>query len=412
MFLYASAGYIITKKRIVPIVSVVPMVPDSKQGVQIVQAVQPLRSAQVANSKPAKKGKPTMRFSAAISLSLSALSIVCSLPGSALAQAPYYEGKTITVVGARSAGGAGDLKVRTLYPFLRKYIPGNPTIVSEYMPGGGGRQAANHLYHKVRRDGLTIGSLSSTLPEFAILGSSGVLYDIDKFIYLGAISTTSHYVFLTRKEAGLDTVEKLRKASGVRIATNPVGHSVYVTARLFVYVLGLKAPNIIPGYPGPEGDVAMMRGEVDARVNIANALVQRRLDWLEKDLVNLHTIIKSPIDSPPLHPRLGKLPELGTLSESARDRRLLAMYRGFRQVGMPFVLPPDTPKEQTEILKEAMRKALSDPEFKKDYERLTREDPAPFASEEITKVIRELPRDAEVVELYNLITGAAPLPAR
>ena len=88
------------------------------------------------------------------------------------------------------------------------------------------------------------------------------------------------------------------------------------------------------------------------------------------------------------------------------------MYRGFRQVGMPFVLPPDTPKEQTEILKEAMRKALSDPEFKKDYERLTREDPAPFASEEITKVIRELPRDAEVVELYNLITGAAPLPAR
>lgn len=88
------------------------------------------------------------------------------------------------------------------------------------------------------------------------------------------------------------------------------------------------------------------------------------------------------------------------------------MYRGFRQAGMPFVLPPDTPKEQTEILRESMRKALSDPAFQKEYEKLTREDPAPLASEEISKVIRELPRDAEVVELYNKITGAAPLPAR
>ena len=73
---------------------------------------------------------------------------------------------------------------------------------------------------------------------------------MQRFIYLGSVSTTSQYVFLTRKEAGLDTLEKLRNAPGVRIATNPVGHTVYVTARLMAYVMGLKAPNIIPGYPG------------------------------------------------------------------------------------------------------------------------------------------------------------------
>ena len=125
----------------------------------------------VTTHNPAKKGRPQMRFSTAISLSLALLSVEFLLPGSALAQAPYYEGKTITMVNGRSAGGAGDLKVRALIPFLRKHIPGNPTIVSEYVAGGGGRQAANHLYHKVRRDGLIIGSLSSTLAESAILGS-------------------------------------------------------------------------------------------------------------------------------------------------------------------------------------------------------------------------------------------------
>lgn len=218
-----------------------------------------------------------MKFSAGISLWI--LSIAFFLPSPLAAQTPYYEGKTITIVQSRSAGGVGDLKVRTVIPYLRKFIPGNPIIVLEYMPGGGGRQAANHIFHKTRRDGLVIGSMSSTLPELAVLGSSGVLYDIDKFIYLGSVSTTAHFVFLTRREAGLDSLEKLRTASGVRVATNPVGHSIYVTARLFAYVMRLKEPNIIPGYPGPEGDAAMMRGEVDARVNIANALVQRRL-WI------------------------------------------------------------------------------------------------------------------------------------
>ena len=40
----------------------------------------------------------------------------------------------------------GDLRVRAVLPFLQKYIPGNPTFVHEYMDGGGGRKAANHIF--------------------------------------------------------------------------------------------------------------------------------------------------------------------------------------------------------------------------------------------------------------------------
>lgn len=88
------------------------------------------------------------------------------------------------------------------------------------------------------------------------------------------------------------------------------------------------------------------------------------------------------------------------------------MYRGFRQTGMPFVLPPDTAREPTSILKEAMRKALADPEFQKEYEKLTREDPAPLAAEGMEKLIKDLPRDPELVELYNKLAGPEPLPSR
>ena len=42
----------------------------------------------------------------------------------AFAQAPFYQGKTITVIATTSPGGTGDMRVKSLLPTLRKHIPG------------------------------------------------------------------------------------------------------------------------------------------------------------------------------------------------------------------------------------------------------------------------------------------------
>jgi tripartite-type tricarboxylate transporter receptor subunit TctC len=57
-------------------------------------------------------------------------------------QADFYRGKTITIIQGRDPGGSGDLRAKAMIPFLQKHIPGNPAVISEYMPGGGGRKAA------------------------------------------------------------------------------------------------------------------------------------------------------------------------------------------------------------------------------------------------------------------------------
>ena len=106
------------------------------------------------------------------------------------AQASFFQGKTITIVQGRDAGGSGDLRVRALVPFLEKYIPGNPKIVMEFMPGGGSRKAANYLFRTAKPDGLTIGNLSGGMVSLAVLGESGILYDLDKFNYLGSPYST------------------------------------------------------------------------------------------------------------------------------------------------------------------------------------------------------------------------------
>jgi tripartite-type tricarboxylate transporter receptor subunit TctC len=329
---------------------------------------------------------------------------------SAFAQAPVYQGKTITVIAATAPGGIGSNRVKSLVPFMRKYIPGNPAIVVEYMDGGGGRQAANHMYRSARPDGLTIAAFSTGVIALAVLGETGVMYDIDKFIYLGAPQSTSHLVFYTRKEAGLNSIEKLRAASGVRVGARPVGHSAYIAARFFAYFIGLKDPKWVPGYAAPELDIALLRGEVDARANTATSVWQRNPDWVEKGLMDFHIIMEVPKGLK--FPRFPHLPEIESFAKSEKEIKLLTLSRTFRLTGSPWVLPPATPKDRVEILQEAMRKTLKDSDFHREYRKIVGEDSDPLTPDELTKAVREMPRDPELIQLFKTLSGAAPLPAR
>ncbi len=326
------------------------------------------------------------------------------------AQAPFYQGKTITLIISTNPGGTGDLRIKATMPYLTKYIPGNPNIVAQYVSGAGGRTAANQIYKSVKPDGLTIANLGASMVTNAVMGAAGVEYDVDKFIYLGSPDSIVHWVFATRKEAGLNTIEKLRAASGLRTGAQSVGHTIYITGRLFVWVLGIKEPKFVVGYSGPEIDIAMLSGEVDARSNLADTVLQRNADWLDKGVVDFHTILEVPRGNK--HPRFGHLPELESFAKSDRERKVLAMQRGLRQTGSPYVLPPGTPKDRVDTLRTAMRKTFEDPAFHADFKKLAGEQAFPIFAEEEEKVVRAIPRDSEIRDLFKAISGDGPLPAR
>ena len=206
-----------------------------------------------------KKLAVTVFFGALISL---------GLVGYGFSQSSFYEGKTITVVLGTAPGGTGDMRVRAQILFLRKYIPGNPATVVEFMPGGGGRKAGNYIYRAARRDGLTIGAVTTGFVPAAVLGETGVLYDLDRFSYLGSPDSGAQWVFVARKDAGINSLEKLRSVPGLRIGAQSVGHTIYLTGRLFAYLLDMKEPKFVTGYSSPELDLALMRGEVDGRASL------------------------------------------------------------------------------------------------------------------------------------------------
>jgi tripartite-type tricarboxylate transporter receptor subunit TctC len=332
-----------------------------------------------------------------------------TLSGDAVAQTPFYQDKNITVVAATNAGGTADLRIRTVVSSLRKHIPGNPNIVVEYMPGGGGRKAANHVFRTARPDGLTLGALTSSVVPAAVVGESGVQYDLDKLIYLGTPYSGHPHIFLSRKDAGVSNLEKLRSASGLRLGAQSVGHTIYYTGRMFVYLMGIREPRFVVGYSGPELDVAFLRGEVDIRTNHPDNPI--RQGWLDKGLVDVHGIIEIPKGQKHPYPRYAELPDLENFTKSDRERKLILLHRTFQLAGAPFVAPPGTPKERVEILQEGMRRTFKDPEFLKEYKK-TGDDSPPLMPEALDKLIKGLPREPEVIELFKQILGAGPLPSR
>jgi tripartite-type tricarboxylate transporter receptor subunit TctC len=328
----------------------------------------------------------------------------------AFAQAPFYQGKTLIILQGTAPGGSSDMLTRSMIPFLQKHIPGNPTIVSEYMPGGGGVKAANHIFKNTKPDGLTIGRIGGALVANAVLGEKGVLYDLDKFIYLGSPHSTYHWAFLTRREAGMKTIDDLRAASKLRIGAQAVGHSIYFVGRMFAYLIGIKDPSFVVGYSGTELDAALARGEIDARINNADTTLTRNVELLKTGAIVPHIMMEVPKGLK--HHYFTNLPEIEGFAKSERERKLLHMVRVFRQFGTPSILPPGTPKDQVEILKAAMIKTFTDPDFPAEYKKFTGDEASPLMPDDMEKALKQLPRDPETVALFKQLNAAGPLPPR
>ncbi|MGH7793504.1 MAG: hypothetical protein ACREQ2_01160 [Candidatus Binatia bacterium] len=336
---------------------------------------------------------------------LAGVALVLVITGPSFSQTPYYAGKTITIVRGGGAGGSGEFQSRALMPYLKKYIPGNPTIVMEFMDGASGRKGANYMY-TAKPDGLKIGSAGAMIPG-PILGLPGSNYDIDKFIYIGSTETGNPYVFFTRKAAGLDSLDKVRRTPGIRIGAHSVGHSVYVTARMFAYFLDFKEPKFVVGFNDPEMDVALNNGELDARTtgNI-DSIFRKDL----RDQVHFHSTISNPKGR--FDPRLPGLPDVDSFAKNDKERSVVNLLRAFQVPRWPHHLSPGTPPELVKILREAMAKTFKDPGFQQDFKKLMGRDPSPLTGDEVEKAVRELPRDPEVIALYKKLADAGPLPPR
>src|SRR5207248_2493307 len=151
---------------------------------------------------------------ASMIFAVAALAAICVLPNAKPATADesnFYAGKTITLIAGFPPGGGVDGEMRVVARHLGRFIPGNPAIVAQNMPGAGGMVLGNFLLHAAA-DGLTLAMpgrsgflLSNAVPQ------KGVAYDLAKFSYVGGAGSTNNVLWL-RKGSGIATVADIAKS--------------------------------------------------------------------------------------------------------------------------------------------------------------------------------------------------------
>ena len=353
-----------------------------------------------------------MRHCLTIAGSILWLSLVLGSIGSRADAAPFYKGKTLVVVGGRSPGGTGSFRTQAVAQYLRKYLPGNPTIVFKYMPGGGGLAAANHMANAVKRDGLTIANIGTGVYSNAILGTRGVRYKLDDFVFLGSSTAGGPYTIVIRPELDLDTVEKLKAYKGLRFAQRSVGHTMYILDRLVAFILDLKEPRWILGYSSPEIGVALERGEADARSTGLNTFLRDTSHWLKEGFTVPIVIRNTKGRGAEFVPKFPQgLPNLDQFADTELKRAVLQFHNSSRPGSSIFFAPKGIPETALKALKEAFKKTWKDPQFAKAYRRRTGEPADPVTGEEIERVLQQLPKDPKIMKVYKQVIGGGPLPS-
>jgi len=315
--------------------------------------------------------------------------------------ATYYEGKTIRIVVGLSAGGGYDLWARTIARHLGKFIPGNPTVIVENMPGAGSIVAANYIYKAAKPDGLTIGHISGNIFFNQLFGQKGIEFDARHFEYIGAPYQDEQVIFIKRGR-GVSTLDEWFKAKKpLRFGGQAPGSTFSDNApRVLREALGLPIKTI-SGYKGTaEVKLAMEQGEVDGN---SLSWTSGKAVWAKElktgDIIPILQIVPKPI------PEIAHVPNAINYAKTPRAKKLIELVvHDPAKYARPFMLPPKTPREQVHILREAFHKLLSDREFIAEATK-ARLEIKPATGEELKQAIEDLfaLSPAEVESLKELL---------
>jgi tripartite-type tricarboxylate transporter receptor subunit TctC len=324
--------------------------------------------------------------------SLLLLSLVSwlALTSEARAQTDFYKGKTITIVAGTKAGDVYDLYARMFAQFLPKYIPGNPNIIVQNMPGAGSMIAANYVYNVSNPDGLTIGAIFPALYFDQVVGRSEVKFDWSKFAWVGSPVTSNHLLYM-RADTQFKTIGDVVKVPvAPKCGATGTSSTAYYVPKLLDETIGTNFEIVLGYQSGQDIDLAVERGELVCRAFTITAFFAREpfITWRKKNFVNVLMQTGRRRDE-----RLKNVPTIYELmdqyntTEAGRSLATLVLAAG--DFGRPYVLPPNTPAERVKIIRAAFEKVLKDKEALEDAKK-KRLEIDPTSAEELEKLAKEV----------------------
>ena len=293
----------------------------------------------------------------------------------------FFKGKQINLIIGYNPGGPYDIYSRLAAALLPKYIPGNPRIVPQNMPGVGSAKAANYLYNQASRDGLTIGVIGQQLPVSQALGDASVKFDMRQFNWLGRFTSGGEATLIWHTSPTKSLTDAMKRET--TLASTSAGSSADASPLLMNRIVGTQF-KMIRGYPGITGTVlAMERGETEGAHSTLEQILFTHQDWMrEKKATVLVQYTQT------RHPAFPHAPAMVEFGKTDIDRKVLGLFGSTAEIGRSMMAPPEIPAERLAVLRRAFDTMLADPAFKQEVEKRNLEF-GPMSGAELQKLITD-----------------------
>jgi tripartite-type tricarboxylate transporter receptor subunit TctC len=313
--------------------------------------------------------------------------------------APFYKDKTIRIVVGFTSGGLYDQYARILSRTMGKYIPGNPNIIVQNMPGAGSLSATNYVFGVAKPDGLTLGMPGSGIYLDQMLGRKEATFDVRKLAWIGSVDQRDLVLYM-RAEAPWKSIEDvLNSKEAPKCGSTGTSDLTTIVNNVVEETLGAKFQEV-RGYPGGvEIDLALEKGEIHCRgTGITTHFAREPYFTWHKNGFDRHLIQTGNKKDP-------RLPDAPTLAELMEKKKTPALSRSVAKVllisatlGRPMIATPGIPAERIKILREAYLKAFKEPEVVEEA-RKAKLDLSALPGEEVETQIREvMNQPKEVIE--------------
>jgi tripartite-type tricarboxylate transporter receptor subunit TctC len=297
----------------------------------------------------------------ALRFSLAMLVAAC---GGAVAADPVsFKGKTVTMIIGFAAGGGTDLSGRLIAAHLGKYLPGQPTVIVQNMPGAEGMTAMNFFANQVKPDGMTLTMGSGSVADPINFRKPQAKYDPSKFIFVGGTGRGGTITIIS-KEAEKQLYDKSKPQVIMGSPGGAPRSGVLVTA-WGIEFLGWNAKWVV-GYKGTNDlFVALERGEIDMAATSSPQPIEKLLKTGKFTILSQSGSIKdgqlmarSDFPDAPLLPNLlaGKI-------NDPIARKSFEYWASLESKDKWLALPPGTPADLVEVYRDAFLKTMEDPDF-------------------------------------------------
>ena len=302
-------------------------------------------------------------------------------PAKADAVADFFRTRTVNILIGYGPGGGYDTYARILARHLGKYIPGNPNVLPQNMPGAGSMKVANYIYNAAPKDGTALGMFSAQTALEPLFGNKQAKFETVKFAWIGNMTRDVASCGAWRTTGIASLQDLLKSEKDVLFGSTGSGTTTGQHALILKSMLGAKV-RIISGYKGIKDiGLAMAQGEVHASCGMVQSAIHSAF---ESDLQrgDLKIFVQFGHRNVPL---FGNATNFYTMIKNDEDRTLADLFFGQSEISRPIAGPPGMPPATVAVLRKAMMDALKDPGMIADAHR-TRNEIIPMTGDEVTRM--------------------------